>query len=73
MLTSALRLGNVSSVIVMDYSQFGWAMLWGWLVFDQLPPTATWIGAPVIIAAGLIIVWREHRLHLEKAAGAAGS
>jgi drug/metabolite transporter (DMT)-like permease len=73
MLTASLRLGNVSSVIVMDYSQFGWAMLWGFLIFDHLPPTATWIGAPVIIAAGLIIVWREHRLHLEKAAGGPGS
>lgn len=66
LLTAALRFGSVSSVIVMDYSAFGWAMLWGWLVFDQLPPATTWLGAPVVIAAGLIIVWREHRLHIER-------
>lgn len=72
-LTAALRLGPVSSVIVMDYSQFGWATLWGLLMFGQLPPAATWIGGPVIIAAGLVIVWREHRLRLEKPAGALGS
>jgi drug/metabolite transporter (DMT)-like permease len=71
-LTAALRIGSVSSVVVMDYSSFGWAMLWGWLVFGALPPTATWIGAPVIIAAGLVIVWREHRLRLEKPVGALG-
>ncbi len=65
-LTAALRYGNVSSVIVMDYSAFGWATLWGWLVFDRLPPAATWIGAPTIIAAGLVIVFREHRLSLAK-------
>lgn len=29
LLTAALRFGSVSSVIVMDYSAFGWAMLWG--------------------------------------------
>jgi drug/metabolite transporter (DMT)-like permease len=72
-LTAALRLGSVSSVIVMDYSQFGWATLWGLLVFSQLPPAATWIGGPVIIAAGLVIVWREHRLRVEKPAGGLGS
>jgi len=60
LMTAALRLGRVSSVIVMDYSQLGWATLWGWLVFDHLPPSTTWIGAPVVIAAGLIIAWREH-------------
>lgn len=69
LLTLALRLGNVSSVIVMDYSQFGWSLLFGWLLFAQLPPASTWIGAPVIVAAGLIIVWREHRLRLEKPTG----
>ena len=59
LMTAALRYGTVASVIVMDYSQFGWATLWGWLVFAHLPPAQTWIGAPAIIAAGLIIAWRE--------------
>lgn len=59
LMTAALHYGSVASVIVMDYSQFGWATLWGWLVFSHLPPAQTWIGAPAIIAAGLIIAWRE--------------
>lgn len=59
LMTTALRYGSVASVIVMDYSQFGWATLWGWLVFASVPPAQTWIGAPAIIAAGLIIAWRE--------------
>ncbi|WP_353226943.1 DMT family transporter [Novosphingobium sp.] len=60
LMTSSLRYGRVSSVIVMDYAQFGWSTLWGWLVFAHLPPATTWIGAPAIIAAGSIIAWREH-------------
>lgn len=68
-MTAALRFGSVSSVIVMDYSQLAWATLWGWLVFDHLPPASTWIGAPAIIAAGLVIAWREHVLSREKAVG----
>jgi drug/metabolite transporter (DMT)-like permease len=59
LMTAALRYGSVASVIVMDYSQFGWATLWGWLVFAHVPSAQTWIGAPAIIAAGLIIAWRE--------------
>lgn len=71
LMTAALRYGRVSSVIVMDYSQFGWATLWGWIVFDHLPPHTTWIGAPIVIAAGLIIAWREHVRHRAQLASAA--
>lgn len=62
LLTAALRFGKVASVIVMDYSSLFWATLYGWLWFDSLPPASTWLGAPLIVAAGLIIAWREHRL-----------
>jgi drug/metabolite transporter (DMT)-like permease len=62
LLTAALRFGAVASVIVMDYSSLFWATLYGWLFFDSLPPASTWLGAPLIIAAGLVIAWREHRL-----------
>jgi drug/metabolite transporter (DMT)-like permease len=62
LLTAALRFGKVASVIVMDYSSLFWATLYGWLLFDTLPPTSTWLGAPLIVVAGLVIAWREHRL-----------
>lgn len=63
LLTAALRFGRVASVIVMDYSQLIWTTLWGVLFFAQTPPAATWLGAPLIIAAGLIIAWREQVVH----------
>ncbi|MEG3125685.1 DMT family transporter [Sphingomonas sp. GB1N7] len=59
-MTGALRFGPVSVVVPMDYSSLLWATLSGWAVFGVLPDTWTWIGAPVIIASGLYIVWREH-------------
>ncbi|QZH75089.1 MAG: DMT family transporter [Erythrobacter sp.] len=58
-ITLALRYGQVSSVIVMDYSNIIWATLLGWLVFSTLPPTTTWLGAPLVVLAGIIIAWRE--------------
>lgn len=63
LLTAALRYGQVASVIVMDYSALVWATLYGWLIWDEMPPTATWLGAPVIIMAGAVIAWREHMHH----------
>jgi len=62
LLTAALRFGKVASVIVMDYSGLFWATLYGWWLFDMLPPASTWLGAPLIVIAGLVIAWREHRL-----------
>lgn len=62
MITMALRLGKVSSVIVMDYSALIWATLLGWLLFATLPPATTWIGAPLIVVSGIIIAWRERVL-----------
>ena len=59
LITMALKLGKVSSVIVMDYSAIVWATLLGWLMFDNLPPASTWLGAPLIIGAGIVIAWRE--------------
>lgn len=67
LLTAALRYGPVSSVVVMDYSALIWTTFYGWLVFRQLPPDSTWWGAPLVVAAGLVITWREHVRHREAA------
>ena len=66
LLTAALRYGPVASVMVMDYTSLIWATLLGWSLFDHLPPASTWVGAPLVVVAGLIIAWREHRLHKER-------
>ncbi len=61
-LTGASRLAPVAAVVPMDYSGLIWATVYGWLIFGVLPAPATWMGAPIIIASGLFIVWREQRL-----------
>jgi drug/metabolite transporter (DMT)-like permease len=61
-LTQSLRLAPVALVMPMDYTSLLWATLLGSALFSQLPSPWTWVGAPVIIFSGLVIVWREHRL-----------
>ena len=70
-LTGALRLAPVALVMPMDYTSLVWAVLLGAAIFGQLPSPWTWVGAPVIILSGLVIVWREHRLHRAGAAASA--
>lgn len=60
-MTRSLQLGDVSLVVPMDYTALLWATLFGFVVFGTLPVASTWLGAPVIVASGLYIVWREHR------------
>ncbi|KPH58739.1 DMT family transporter [Novosphingobium sp. ST904] len=62
LITAALRHGAVATVVVMDYTALIWATAYGYTIFGDLPPASTWLGAPLIIAAGLIITWREHYL-----------
>jgi drug/metabolite transporter (DMT)-like permease len=69
-LTGALRLAPVALVMPMDYTSLLWAVLLGSALFGELPSPWTWIGAPIIIASGLVIVWREHRLHRRAALAA---
>jgi drug/metabolite transporter (DMT)-like permease len=61
-LTAALRLAPVALVMPMDYTSLVWATMFGILLFAQVPGPWTWVGAPVIIASGLVILWREHHL-----------
>ncbi len=61
LLTFALRHAPVATVVVMDYTALIWSTLYGWLIWDYVPPAVTWAGAPLIVLAGLMITWREHR------------
>ena len=63
LLTGALRFAPVALVMPMDYLSLVWASLLGILIFEQWPSHWTAVGAPLVIAAGLVILWREQRLH----------
>ena len=70
-LTGSLRLAPVALVMPMDYTSLIWAVLLGAWLFAEAPTPWIWVGAPIIIASGLVIVWREHRLARRAALSAA--
>jgi len=62
MLTSAVRYAPVSVLAPFDYLQIVWATVWGYVLFDVLPSSASIVGAALIASAGCYVVWRERRM-----------
>ena len=56
---------TTSALAPYPYLQMVWMVGFGYLVFDQLPDGWTVAGASIIVASGLYIVHREHRLRLQ--------
>jgi drug/metabolite transporter (DMT)-like permease len=73
LLTASLRFGSAAVILLMDYTALLWSSAYGLFVFDRAAPTSLWLGAPLIIAAGLLIAWREHRLAKAKRVASAAS
>lgn len=44
-----------------DYTGLIWGALMGWIVWDETPAANVWIGALIVVAAGLTITYRETR------------
>ena len=49
-----------------------WAFLLGYFFFDEVPTRFIFIGAAIVAAAGLLVIWREHRLSLLRMRAAEG-
>ncbi|OIP83205.1 MAG: EamA family transporter [Rhodobacterales bacterium CG2_30_65_12] len=62
LLIAAYRNGEAAIVAPMQYSQIIWATLYGYFLFDERVDLPTVIGAGIIIASGVYIVFRESRL-----------
>jgi drug/metabolite transporter (DMT)-like permease len=65
LLIKAYRMATTAALAPYPYLQMVWMIGFGFLVFGQFPDAATLLGAAVIVASGLYIVHREHRLRLK--------
>jgi drug/metabolite transporter (DMT)-like permease len=57
----SLKLAPASTVVPYQYTLIVWAVILGYLVFGDVPPASTFIGAVVIVAAGVWIFWDEQK------------
>lgn len=62
LLSYSYRYAEASTIAPLDYTSLIWAVLLGYVFFDEMPTPSVWAGAPLVIAAGSIILWREYTL-----------
>ena len=67
-LTSAYRFAPASVVAPFDYASMLFALLIGYFVFLESPTIPMLLGAAIIIASGILIIWRERQLGLKRGA-----
>ena len=72
-LTESYRFAPASVVAPFDYSSLLWALLLGYWLFGELPDTLVYVGAAIVTAAGLFVIWRERQLGLQRARAAEAS
>lgn len=67
LLTSAYREADASLIAPFDYASMLFALIIGYWVFSEVPTPMVLGGAALIIMAGVLIIWRERQLGLERA------
>ncbi|MEP2532675.1 DMT family transporter [Shimia sp.] len=65
-LTSSYRFAPASVVAPFDYSAMLFALVIGYVWFDEVPTLLMLVGASIIIFAGVLIIWRERQLGLKR-------
>lgn len=58
----SLILADAATVTPYQYTLLVWAVLFGWMFFNETPRATTLIGAAFIVASGLYIFFREQQL-----------
>lgn len=66
LVTSAYRFAPASVLAPFDYSTMIFAVIAGYVLFAEIPTSATIWGSVVVMAAGALIIWRERQLGIER-------
>jgi drug/metabolite transporter (DMT)-like permease len=66
LLTESYRYAAASVVAPFDYTAMVWAFLLGYVFFAELPNIYIFVGAAIVCASGLFVIWRERQLWLAR-------
>ena len=64
-ITAAMRVGEIGAVTPFRYSRLIFGLALGMIIFAERPDLMAYLGAALILAAGLYSAWRE-RLHSQR-------
>ena len=66
LLTSSYRHADASVIAPFEYASMLLALGVGYVVFDEVPTRIVLAGAALVVSAGILIIWREHHLGLQR-------
>ena len=67
LLTSSYRWADASLVAPFEYASMLFALLFGYFLFEEVPTLPMLGGAALVVLAGILIIWRERKLGIERA------
>lgn len=62
-IAQSLRYGEASTMAPFEYLTFPVASVVGIVVFSEYPDNSVWLGLPLVVAAGLFVIYRERQLN----------
>jgi drug/metabolite transporter (DMT)-like permease len=65
-LTESYRYATASMIAPFDYTSMLWALVLGYVMFGELPSTLVYVGAVIVAAAGLFVIWRERSIGMRR-------
>lgn len=66
LLTSSYRHADASVIAPFEYVSIIFALAIGYWIFDEVPTLTMLSGAALVVGAGVMIIWRERQLGLER-------
>jgi drug/metabolite transporter (DMT)-like permease len=67
LLTESYREADASLVAPFEYVSILFALAFGYWIFAEVPTPTMLAGAALVVLAGILIIWRERQLGLERA------
>jgi drug/metabolite transporter (DMT)-like permease len=67
LITESYRHASASVVAPFAYVSMLWSVAFGYFLFAEVSAPVVLIGAGIVIASGLFVIWRERRLGIERA------
>jgi len=65
-MTQSFRFADASLIAPFDYTSMIWALIVSFLVFSTWPTPTMLLGTAIVISAGLFVIYREHRLGIQR-------
>ena len=66
LITSSYRFAGAAMLAPYDYSSMIFAVLIGYVWFNELPTLVMLLGAALVISGGALVIWREQRLGMDR-------